>query len=306
MKTNTKINFSMPSWSFSIAMLATVFANESANEPDFKNTFDEHVVQFLAGVNGRLDEHQAARFQKFYDHVKMLDPDFDVQNDKLPAIVWLNLAFKIWLEIGGAPSQFFDSYTKWRSRVLRRNQLILVAPEPVASNIVKGLISGAEIGTCPDCYSLDMFLIAKAIQPSDLRARWRVVRVPMSVPLENYLQKSKQAAPTTKSRTFQEIVGVANYEQAERAIRDAAQDQLLGRKLSRAVDKKTNKYLYQGRREDLLKALKAKGCEIVAGREVALKLISHFVQCRKGSLASRKSVAPPLKPKLVPKRLKAR
>lgn len=266
-------------------MLATVFADAKAQQSDFENDFDDHVGKFFLGRAGRLSKEQCAYFEAVNHSLKLSDPSFDIQNEKLPAIVWLRLAFRVWLMHGGVSNECLASYEKWRADAVRRNQLILVAPKPLALEIKGGQVSGAAIKMRPDCYTLDLFLIAKNIESPGLREPWRVVRVPF----ENYSQESEQIAPTAKSRTFQHAVGVARYEQAEKAIRKAAQNRLLGRKLSMTVDKRTNKYLYEGRREDLLADLKAKKCPVTAGKEVALKLISHFVQCRKGSVASRLS-----------------
>ena len=300
-KTNVKINFSAPSWSFRTAMLATVFANERAMDPDFGKTFDDHVVQFFSGGKERLRKELCAHFETAHRQIKMLDRNFDVRSEKLPAIVWLRLAFRLWLVVGGSSSKCLASYTEWRSVASRRNQLILVAPESVALKIKHGEISGAEIGACPDCYSLDMFLIAETLHPPGLREPWRVVRVR----LENYSDQTKPVVPTNQGRSFQASVGVGRYEQAKAAIQAAAKDRALGRKLSTLVDKKTNKYLYEGRREDLLEALKASKYPITAGKDVALKLISHFVQCRKGSVRSRHSEAGALGRKFPLKRPKA-
>lgn len=281
-------------------MLATVFADAKAQQSDFENDFDDHVDKFFLGRTGRLSKEQCAYFEAVNQYLKLLDPSFNIQNEKLPAIVWLRLVFRIWLMHGGVSNECLASYEKWRVDAVRRNQLILVAPKPLALEIKKGQVSGAAIEMRPDCYTLELFLIAENIEPPGLREPWRVVRVP----LENYSQKSEQVAPTVKSRAFQHAVGVARYEQAEKVIRKAAQDRLLGRKLSMTIDKRTNKYLYEGRREDLLADLKAKKCPITAGKEVALKLISHFVQCRKGSVASRESSSLQDRPKIPIRRLK--
>lgn len=266
-------------------MLNTVFADVQVRKATFKRDFDDHLNQFLAGQTEQLSEEYCVYFEAIFRYLSESAPGFDVRNGALPAIVWLRFAYKIWLHVGGVSSECLDSYVKWRAESSRRNRLILVAPESLVLKIERGDFSNAEIQRMHDCYPLDVFLIAEEVQPKGLLDQWRTVEVPVNSDSET----SKGIAPVLASRSFQNTVGAGRYQQAENAIRKAAQDRLLGRMLSMAVDKKTNKYLYEGRREELLEALKANGCEIVAGREVALKLISHFVQCRKGSVVSRKS-----------------
>lgn len=259
------------------------FADQVAERAGFAGALGKYIDALRLGTPHPLRADDRKRFSEVSGYLKSLDPDFDVGNQVLPAILWLRFAFKYWFKFGGASSTCLAMYGKWRNKKHHNSRLCLVAPDHVAAKIERGELDSKDIQNSHDCYSLDVFLYVESLGPDEMSTPWRVVVVK---PGSDSNKSEKNTSPK-RTRSYEASVGSEVYRQAEEAIRSAAEHRALGRKLSQRVDKKTRKYLYEGRRADLLASLKAQDFAITAAPELGLKLISRFVQCRKGPVDSR-------------------
>lgn len=277
-------NFAASEWSFKTAMLKTFFADSASQQHGFVKAFDDQVDQFQLGRDGRLSPIDSELFYAINRYLKGLDPEFDIGSQVLPAIVWLRLAFRYWLSFGGSSGTCLALYEKWRTAKQRNGRLCLVAPKHVALKIRSGEFYGEDLRIDHSCYSLDVFLSAEKLRLEGLAVPWRVVVVEP----ESHHQARHETTTSVQRRSYEASVGVGRYHHAKEVIRAAAESGALGRKLSQKIDQTTQRYLYEGRRQDLRDDLRKKGFEIAAGPDLTLKLISRFVQCRKASVSSRK------------------
>lgn len=284
-------SFASRAWPFKKAILYIFFADLRVKRSGVVNDLDRYVDAFLSGnedsLRVQLDARDKALLENINRYLKSVDRRLDLAKAVFPAIVWLRLAMNFWLEYGDASRTCLSDYGEWRRAKRQNCRFSLVMPDDVYRNVKSGKFTWEDIESRNDCYAVDFFLHDTYLPDGWLHIPWRVMLVAADDGDSGSTEGARARSQERSKRTYEDSVGVRVYERAKEVFEEIAQSGELGRSFSRTVDPQTGKYLYEGQRIELLRALKKKGLTFSRSKSVSLKVISRFVECRKASVRGR-------------------